>query len=256
MNLKVHFPSMSVGAHSPVVPPYFRHFLEIFKEAVDCEVVNVKKLEEAQAKIIYQEFTSTLPPPKIVFKFENLPFELIWKRLENPIINSEAKNILFKVFNNIIPNRDRLFKMQKVQHPFCLEDNCHVKKKIVGPLLPGKVREYLVIGGEVDNTTHLFTECVRTIQVWSWIRGRIMELLNPGLDQCSNFELLHLAYSQSKFENEIIFILSNYIEYVYKTVFIKERKIDVDKMKAILKYNYLENAASNKPVIAFVNFMP
>ena len=103
--LKKYFPDMARGVHSQIVPPYFNHMKILFCEAVDYEMVKVKELKYAAAKNIYEDLTSTLPPPKVVFKYE-LPYELIWQRLENQIMDGSAKNLLFKMINNIIPNRD------------------------------------------------------------------------------------------------------------------------------------------------------
>ena len=116
------FPDMARGAHSQVIPPYFRFMADRITVVVDSELVNVESLENAQAKVIYNDFTSTLPPPKVVFKFENLPFHLIWKRLQCKVMDENTKNIMFKMINNILPNRDRLYRMGKTLNNFCL--NC------------------------------------------------------------------------------------------------------------------------------------
>ena len=42
--------------------------------------ITVRKLKKATAKDLYLGYTSTYPPPKIVFKF-NVDWEMVWKRL-------------------------------------------------------------------------------------------------------------------------------------------------------------------------------
>ena len=99
---------MAGGVHCHVVPKYF-NMKDLFNEAVQDGFVYVANLEFAREKVIYENLTTTFPPPKVVYKHE-LPFDLIWQRLENPVMDGSAKNLFFKMINNIVPNRGLIEK--------------------------------------------------------------------------------------------------------------------------------------------------
>ena len=45
------------------------------------EIINVERLNSVPAKQILQDFTSSFPPPKVLFKYANLPRTEIWDHL-------------------------------------------------------------------------------------------------------------------------------------------------------------------------------
>jgi hypothetical protein len=88
------------------------------------------------AKDLYESYTSTLPPPKVVFKFY-VDWQLFWARLEYPVLNPLAREFIFMIVHNIVPTRDRLYmKMHMVDFPNCVMSNVRV------------------------GITHMFTECI------------------------------------------------------------------------------------------------
>ena len=86
----------------------------------DIDVANLKK---TSAKSLYLGFTSSFPPPKVVFKY-NVDWNQVWHRLQSPMLEPRAREIFFLVINNIVANRDRLFnKFNMVQSPKCIKCN-------------------------------------------------------------------------------------------------------------------------------------
>ena len=112
-------PDMAAGAHAGQVPAYFQHLQRLFLEAHANEIINNASLNSVAAKQIYQDYTSTFPPPKVIFKYDNLPWNEIWDRLNRPVINSHVRDIMFLVIHNILPTRDRLHRLNQ-----CRSDQC------------------------------------------------------------------------------------------------------------------------------------
>ena len=117
------FVDMKNGPHPVSIPPYYRHMANLLKEANKRELFDVDSLKSVTAKSIYEDFTTTFPTPKVVNKLPNeMPWNLIWKRLNSNVFESQVIEIMFLLIHDIIPNRQRLFRMGKTNHPFCLSE--------------------------------------------------------------------------------------------------------------------------------------
>ena len=117
--------------------------------------INVRKLKKVSAKELYLGFTSTFPPPKVVFKF-NVEWEMVWKRLQYSVLDQASREIHFLILHNIIANKDRMHRFNMAASPNCF--SC----------------------GVVQDNVHLFCECVSVKEAWFWIRQRLLSLLPPG----------------------------------------------------------------------------
>ena len=85
--------------------------------------VKANELKKTSAKTLYAGFTSSFPPPKIEYKFD-IDWSQVWRRLQSPMLESRAREVLFMLINNIIANRDRLHnKFNMVPSPNCLHCN-------------------------------------------------------------------------------------------------------------------------------------
>ena len=87
------WPDLGQGPHSQVVPDYFEHLRSLIQEVVDMEVVDTKNLKFANAKMIYKEYTSTLPPPKVIYKHD-LPWNLVFTRLWDSVLEPPVQSYI------------------------------------------------------------------------------------------------------------------------------------------------------------------
>ena len=228
--LEEALPDMGTGSHADRTPAYFQHLQELFKEAHANEVIKVENLNEVPAKDIYKDFTSTFPPPKIVYKYETLPWNEIWDRLNRPIISSKVRDVMFLVIHNILPTRQRLHRLNQ-----CRSDQC-------------------AQGDGLEDVEHLFTGCVRTQVAWAWCRRKIMHLMPDLHVYPSNFEFLNLAY-ESMMDDEILWLVSNYCFYVYEQKKQKSHNyvVNVDKLRQHLMSLYVQNQRSQN-ILAHIPF--
>ena len=193
--------------------------------------INVDSLNSIPAKKIYEDYTSTFPPPKVIYKYENLPWDSIWEKLNHPVLTSKVRDIMFLIIHNILPTMDRLHRMN-------IRDTAMCKKE----------------DGNED-VEHLFTGCVRTQVAWAWARRKGMHLMPVWATEFpSDFELLHLTY-EAVMNVEILWLISMYCYYVWQE---KNKSgnnyfVCVDKLRSFLMQEYQETQYSQN-LLAFIPF--
>ena len=109
------------------------------------EPLDVEHLNKISTKEIYKDFTSTFPPPKVIFKYENMPWDDVWDRLNRPILNSHERDFMFIVIHNILPTREWLFRLNQ-----CRDDQC-------------------TKGDGLEDVEHIFAGCVRYVYRLHWL---------------------------------------------------------------------------------------
>ena len=144
---------MAAGPHAEIISPYFQHMRLLLVEGLVLGDVIVGSLKKVSAKFLYQEYTSIFPPPKVVFKLD-VDWPVVWERLDSPVLHPSAREYLFMIIHNIVPNRERLYlKMNMVNNPCCIE--CNVR----------------------EDNVHIFTECSMVQEAWFWVRSRLVAML-------------------------------------------------------------------------------
>ena len=122
---------------------------------------------------------------------------------------------MFLLIHNKLPVLERLFRIGVKQDPYCL--HC--------------------AGAEVADLEHFFCACVRTRQCWSWVRLKILGLCDRGL-QSSNWELLNLMLPSTQFEQAIVWLISNFVSYVWTVCYNGDSAVKLDKFFGFLTFKY------------------
>ena len=224
-------PDLGHGLHANQAPEYFVHLRKLFAEAHALEVIDVEHLNSVPAKQIYEDFTSTFPPPKITTKYAELPWDDIWSRLNHPVLTSPVRDIMFLLIHNCLPTRDRLLRLNMTDDAMC-------------PRQDG-----------IEDIEHLFTGCVRSQVAWAWTRRKVIHLMPDWVNQYpSDFELLHLVY-EALLNAEILWLVTHYCSYVWdqRTRHGKNFNINVDKLRTYLQDLYIQNQTSQNP-LAYIPF--
>ena len=164
-------------------------------------------------------------------KYENMAWNDIWDRLNRPVLNSHVRDVMFLWIHNILPTRERLFRLHQ-----CIDDQCDQ-------------------GHGLENIEHHFTGCVRTQVAWAWCRRKIMHLMPDSPTYTSNFELINLAY-ESPMNDEICWLVSQYCFYVYEQKKMRAHSytIDVDKLRKHLMELYVLNQGSQKTILIIYSY--
>ena len=186
--------------------------------------VDPNQLQRFRVKDLYKELTTTLPPPKIVYKYRDLPWETIWKNINHPVLDVKQRELLFMLVHNILPTRQRLFRLNQAQDVNCLE------------------------GDGEESIEHLFCSCRRTQAAWAWMRRKIINLF-PHLQALSNFEMLNLVTVGQTKVVDYVWLISNYVDYVWaQKSELNDYNIDLDKFILILQQKYVLNQKSQNKV--------
>ena len=214
LHLGEYFPDMSAGPHAEVICQYLKHMRLLLVGGLVLGDVNVNRLSSVTAKGLYSEFTSTFPPPKVIYKYE-VDWKLVWERLDLSVLEPLGREYLFMIIQNVVPNRERLFmKMNMVESPNCL-----------------------VCGVREDNT-HVFTECVLVREAWGWLRMRLLSLLPEECSKTSNFEFISLMFSKHFMEREAVWLLGVYVEFVWQHRILKKTSLKIEHLVGQTKYRY------------------
>ena len=181
-----YFPDMAQGPHAEILSPYFQHMRALLVGGITLGDISASTLHLVTAKNLYLGFTTTFPPPKVTFKYD-IEWEKVWSRLQNPVLESMSRDILFMIVHNIVANKDRVHKFNMAVSSNCPE--C----------------------GVVQDNVHLFCQCLCVREAWFLLRQRVLWLLTADCGVTSDFELLNLMFISNLFENEIIWLIGTYL---------------------------------------------
>ena len=228
--VREYFPDMFEGPHAEIISPYFMHMKALLTGGLLLGDITVRNLKRITAKNIYAGFTSSFPPPKIEYKYDvDVDWSQVWRRLQSPMLEPGAREVFFLLINNIVANKDRLFKkFHMVQSADC--HLCHV----------------------LHDNVHLFCECVLVRECWFWIRQRLLGML-PGLGRISNFEFLNLMFEIDTMESEIIWILGVYVQLVWELVVCKKKALKLEVMKREIHLRHSTHQNLNMPDLGHIN---
>lgn len=84
---------------------------------------------------------------KITNKFPDMPWEIIWENISAKFVSSQARSVLFEVFNDVYPNRIKMFN-----HNFANVSNCLCE-----------------ICDKHDSNIHRIKECKNSKIVYDWV---------------------------------------------------------------------------------------
>ena len=223
-----YFPDMAVGPHAEIISPYFQHVKALLVGGLLLGDVKPQALELVTAKELYKSFTTTFPPPKIIFKYD-VQWEQVWRRLQNPVLDPLARDTLFTIIHNIVPNKERVHRFHMIASPNC--SAC----------------------GVIANNVHNFCECGSVREAWFWLRQRILGLMPQNAGIISNFEFLNLMFDSGPFESEILWLLGVHVQIVWNNVICKKKLLSQSFMKSEVQQSFFDHHAARKPILGHIS---
>ena len=225
LHLRDFFPEMGIGPHAEIIPSYHQHMRLLLVEGLVLGDIVANQLGNVTSKALYENFTSSFPPPKVVFKFE-VDWDVVWKRLDSPVLDPLGRENLFMIVHNIVPNRERLFmKMNMVNSPNCML--CNVR----------------------DDNTHMFTECIMVREAWGWARMRLLTLLPSECAVTSNFELLNLMFVKHIYDKEVVWLIGAVLEFIWAEKLGRKKHVRLENLIGHTQLKFKENQFSRKPTL-------
>ena len=165
---------------------------------------------------MYNEMTSSLPPPKVVME-SSLDYSLAWSRLHCSVVDSRARDVMYLLIHNKLPVQERLFRIRLRNDPYC--QSC--------------------AGAEICDVEHFFTRCERVVDTWTCMR---IEILRYGNFQNSvdDWKILNLMFPKSRLEKELIWLVSSYILFVWDSVYVRGADVRAEQFFGYLRFKYKE----------------
>ena len=197
-------PGLGLGIEADVVHEYFEKIADCLGLIMMSEILTAGTVSTVKNKIIYKDLAS-FPTPKVELGAAH-EYKLSWRRLHSSTADSEAKEVLFLLIHNKLLVPERLFRIGIKLDPYC-------------PHCPGAV---------IADLGHFFCSCERTRQTWHWTRHKILGLCQQALT-LNNWELLHLLVPDTPYEQEIIWLIGNYISYAWNTSYVRNKVLKVEK---------------------------
>ena len=206
-------PGMGQGVLAVEGHDYYDHMAGCLTSLMVSEALSTSSLLSLTNKMIYGDL-STFPSPKVV-RESQLDYKPVWKRLFGHVLDARAKDTLYLLVHNKLPIPERLFRIGLKQDPYCR----------------------VCVGAEICDVEHFFCSCERTRLPWAWVRMKILDLSDQGL-AVTNWDLINLFLPSSKFEQEIVWLVGNYVSYVWENISIRNSEVRLEKLFGFLTFKY------------------
>ncbi len=206
--LAKHLPDMKPGPHSWKVSEMYKHIKFLLEECLDGE--DYQNLERQTAKLLYKNFVSTLPPPKVLYKkSDGINWNHVWKNVNSPMLFVERREFMFLLVHNILPTGERLRRLSRS------DGLCEC-------------------GGGLETPEHLYFTCPKVQCAWAWMR-RLMENVVPAVRLFTEEDLLNLDFKSK----DILFFISFYFDYVWQVRKTDKKDVNIEIMKKQLKSEFV-----------------
>ena len=211
---------------------------------------NTSKLTQGEflqqtSKSLYKLICPPPPKPTIEDKILGLQVEwsTIWKRQTCRAWTPKVSDIMLRLLHNVHPTKQRLFHTNNAEDEICQAEGVLTVRE--GPLLPdSRPLSRLYAGGPVQDRTHLFCECSRVINCWTWVRNVIVwELLPAGL-YVMDEELLILSFPETQRSVEITWLIGVYVEWMWGQYRRRSGKVPVNELVPHLREVYRKSVVS------------
>ena len=183
-------------------------------------VLTSASMKDLLNKHIYKSFAD-FPVPKIVRDaLSDVEHRIAWKRLHSIYVGIEARDIMFLLIHNKLPTAERMFRIGVKNDPYCI---------------------YCQDEAVVGDVEHLFSNCVKTEAAWILVRTMLIDMSSSSAFMYSNFELLNLLPMAKENEGEMVWLVSNFVRYVWDTVQLGGDEANTEKVLKHLKRRFKED---------------
>ena len=179
-----------------------------------CETLTTETIENLTNKKVYRELTSSFHPPKVVME-SDLDYGVAWRRLHSTVVDIKARDVMFLLMHNKLPVKERLFRMRLKPDPYCLR----------------------CAQAEICDIEHFFCRCEAVSNTWSWLKREVVRLgrMAPNV---ADWDVINLFFPNSIRGQEILWLVSNYILYVWETVSMKKQDVKLEKFFGFLTFKF------------------
>ena len=98
------------------------------------------------------------------------------------------------------------------------------------------------IGAEIADAEHSFCLCEKVRRVWGWVRNEVMKRMGQQ-HQVTDWEMLNLFFPSSAFEQENVWLICNYVLFVWENTYIRGAEVKLEEFFGFLTYKYRKHQA-------------
>ena len=194
------------------------------------------------AKDIYLAYTDTFPPPRVEYKVEyanvsSVQWGRVWGRVDSPMLDPMARQVVWRAINNILPTRERLNRLA-------------LKDQDDGRLVSSVCNR--CSQGVLDDVVHMFAECTLVREAWTWVRRRLMGLLPDDMSDLSNEEFLLMFFPKELHENSMVWLVGVYMSWAYEEGVIKGRILTDHHVRAYTRYMFYQSRGTKMPEVGYI----
>ena len=222
-------PGLGQTISSLHTPEYFGHIGGIFADMIVTDTLTDVSIKYLTNKAVYAEMTSSFPPPKVVRESER-DYGIVWTRLHSPVVEFRARDVMFLLLHNKLPVPERFFRIRLRADPYC--SHC--------------------CGAEIADVEHFFCLCERISRVWCWVKSQVMKHVSKQQD-LEDWDLLNLFLPNSDFEQELVWLMSSYVLFVWDNVFVRGAEVKLEQFFGFLTYKYRKHQAVSKVQLKHLN---
>ena len=95
---------------------------------------------------------------------------------------------------------------------------------------------------------HFFCLCQKTERVWSWVKAQIVKYIGQQLNM-SDWELINLFFPSSSFDQEVVWLISTYVLFVWENAFMRDADVKQEQFFGFLTYKYREHQLVSKHLL-------
>ena len=175
---------------------YFIHLKKLILQATSEKLISPQNPTQSKCKTIYTKLlqvenrNSEQTEPKVTTKYPELNWDRVWKRLGAKIVPRKFFDTYFRLLHDILQNQNRLFRMGLTQN-----ENCPLCKT-------------------PENNIHKFVICPQVKPAWALLRFILNVMSETIFSRLPDSELLFLNFPKSPYEDDILFILFNYVNFI------------------------------------------
>ena len=204
------------GTRAADTPVYFEKIGLILADLMVSDVLNERTISSITNKVIYRELLVDLPLPKVI-RESSKDYKKVWNRLHKKILDSKSKEVMLLLIHNKLPVPERLHHINVKADPYC--EACD--------------------GNQTADIIHCFSACCRTADLWTWVRTKCTSF-SQNLAPVSDWDLLNLLFCEIRLDTEVVWIISNYVWYVWDSFMVHGTNISLDKFFGYLTFKYRE----------------
>ena len=127
------------------------------------------------------------------------------------MVDVKARDIMFLLLHNKLPVMERLFRISLKPDPYCL----------------------WCARAKISDVIHYFCKCLAVRSTWSWLKRQVVNLGRMG-PNVADWDLINLFFPNSSCGQEILWMVSSHILYVWETVHIKKQEVKLEKFFVFL----------------------